>query len=331
MRIFKTLLALALALGVAGMAAARDDAFTFVAFADTAYEPPGDYALYEKLLAVINAAKPSFSMHLGDTKGYGACDEEAQARQRDFFNTLDAPLVYAPGNNEWSECWRPEMGGADPVETLGVLRKVFYPDGFSLGKTRMAVEREAAGEDYGATPENSMWEKNGILFVALNVNGSGNNLVNLNEKMFAEFLSRDKANQAWIERAFARVESEHLKGVVFGFHSSLWLGTAEYRAGPFERVINALKKGASETEAQVLIVNGHAHAFIVDKPWQAWDNAAKTFAFGNVMRLQVPGWPEHKAVEVTVEPKSPSLWSFREIFDPDNLSQDFRTPNPSGK
>lgn len=324
MKILKGLLVLGLALAVADGAAAKEERFTFVAFADTDYEPPTDDVLYEKLLAAINARNPSFSIHLGDTKGFGVCDEAFHLRQRDFFNTLEAPLVYTPGNNEWADCWRAEHGAADPVEALSVLRKVFYPDEFSLGRTRMALERQAAGDGFGATPENVMWEENGILFATLNLAGTGNNLVNINEKMFAEFLARDKANEAWVRAAFARLKEKGLKGVVFAFHSVLWPPTAEYRAGPFERVVNAIKESAAATNVQVLVINAHAHAFLIDKPLQTFDIQSRSFAFGNVTRLQVPGWPEHKAVEVTVDPGSPGLWSFREIFDADNLSPSFR-------
>jgi hypothetical protein len=47
-----------------------------VALGDTAYNPPADYPLYDALIAKINAAKPAFSIHVGDTWGAEACTEE---------------------------------------------------------------------------------------------------------------------------------------------------------------------------------------------------------------------------------------------------------------
>src|SRR5581483_4143050 len=98
--------------------------FTFVALGDTTYGPPGDYPLYDKLIATINAASPAFSLHIGDTKGRGDCGRPVQERQRAFFDEFRAPVFYTPGNNEWAECWRPNRNSGDPLAIIAVMREI---------------------------------------------------------------------------------------------------------------------------------------------------------------------------------------------------------------
>ncbi len=303
---------------------AAEEPFSFIALGDTDYEPETDDVTYQDLIRVINARNPAFSVHIGDTKGYGSCGAEFQEKQKALFNTFESALIYTPGNNEWADCWRAESFEADTYKILKILRETFYPNEFSLGQNPIPLNRESQTEGFEDFVENAMWDKGGILFVTLHLVGSGNNLVAMNTEMFEEFLSRDLANEAWIKKAFERVEAEGFKGVVFFFHSNIFDTNPEYRGGPFERVKNALKAGAKETKAEVLIVHGHYHELVIDTPWQEQIFATDTYTFGNVTRLQVPGWPQHKAVEVTVEPDTPWIWSFRPIFDENFLSEDFK-------
>ena len=74
---------------------AATEQFSFVALGDTAYAIPDDYPLYTSLINTINASSPAFSIHVGDTKGRGDCGDDFQLRQKDFFNSFNAPVVYA--------------------------------------------------------------------------------------------------------------------------------------------------------------------------------------------------------------------------------------------
>lgn len=79
--------ALALALAMAGPAAA--ERFSFVAVDDTAYNPPADYPVYERLIARINRASPAFTIHLGDTWGAMVCTEANHRMIRGWFDKYD--------------------------------------------------------------------------------------------------------------------------------------------------------------------------------------------------------------------------------------------------
>lgn len=72
-------------------ALARAQAFSFVALGDTAYAVPDDYPVYRSLISTINAAAPAFSIHVGDTKGWGDCGDEFQLQQKTFFDSFKAP------------------------------------------------------------------------------------------------------------------------------------------------------------------------------------------------------------------------------------------------
>jgi len=50
------------------------------------------------------------------------------------FSTLPIPVVYTPGENEWTDCHRANNGAYDPLERLSALRQVFFPvAGLALG------------------------------------------------------------------------------------------------------------------------------------------------------------------------------------------------------
>lgn len=53
------------------------------------------------------------------------------------------PLVYTPGDNEWTDCHRVNNGAYDPLDRLAAVRKTFFPrPGFTLGPP-MRVDSQA--------------------------------------------------------------------------------------------------------------------------------------------------------------------------------------------
>ena len=101
---------------------AAAEPFSFVALGDTTYSIPADNPLYDKLIQSINDSGPAFSIHVGDTKGYGDCGRDFQESQRVFFNRFATAVFYAPGNNEWADCWKKNRSSADPTEILKLMR-----------------------------------------------------------------------------------------------------------------------------------------------------------------------------------------------------------------
>jgi hypothetical protein len=137
---------------------AAAEPFSFVALGDTTYAPPADNQLYGQLIDAINAAQPAFSIHVGDTKGYGDCGRTFQESQRDFFNRFAGPVFYTPGNNEWADCWKDNRGAADPTEILTLMRGVFWSKPESLGRVRLPLARESDEiPEFAEFAENTRW------------------------------------------------------------------------------------------------------------------------------------------------------------------------------
>lgn len=85
-------------------------------------------------------------------------------------------MVYVPGDNEWTDCHRLNNGGMHPLERLAHLRRVMYASSpMSLGQSQLALAHQGKpGEKF---VENTRFLHGGVMFVAINMPGSNNNLV----------------------------------------------------------------------------------------------------------------------------------------------------------
>lgn len=309
-------------LGLFAAGAALAEPFSFVALGDTTYSVPDDFPLYEKLIAEINTAKPAFSIHVGDTKGRGDCGRPVQEKLRDYFDTFDQPVVYAPGNNEWADCWKPNRGSADPLEILGILRDVFWSKPMSLGRTKMPLERQAdAGAEFAEYSENARWHHGGATFATLNLTGTYNQFELRSEKSWKEAVRREQANVAWAKAAFAAARAAGDKAVVFSFHTNPFQQELRYEGGPFEAVIQAITAEADAFQGMVLFVQGHNHELTIDRPLSELDIEAPSISHPNVLRLQVYGWPDMKAVRVSVDTSKRWVFGFEPLYAEDSVSK----------
>ena len=230
--------------------------FDFVALGDTAYNLPDDLPVYEKLIEKINAASPAFSIHVGDTWGALACSKKNQEWIRSWFQKYDHPLVYTPGDNEWTDCRKPEVieaylrfvsgkataedgillresqsfDGAfsrssyvDSGEILNTIRDTFFSEAKSLSKHPMPLERQSDQSAHKQMLENSRWQKDGVEFATLNVPGSDMNFTINNLERAREAIERNKADVDWIKTVFAGATEQNAKAVVISLHASLFL------------------------------------------------------------------------------------------------------------
>jgi hypothetical protein len=308
---------LAAAWCVAASSAAAEEPFSFVALGDTTYAIPADNPLYERLIAAINAAAPAFSIHVGDTKGYGDCGRAFQESQRAFFDSFAQPVVYAPGNNEWADCWKANRGSADPVAILGLMREVFWDKPASRGRAPMPLRRQAdADPAFPEVKENARWRRGGATFATLNLVGNHNNQELRVESSWREFVRREQANVAWVKATFATARAEGDRAVVLAFHSNPFDEKLRHELGPFEPVLRAIVAEADAFAGQVLVVHGHNHHFVIDRPVTKLDLDRPAVEHPNLTRLQVYGWPEMKAVRVTVDVSRPWVFGFEPLYDP---------------
>ncbi len=312
MRLSPPLLAVAVSLAGPGATAAP---FTFVALGDTTYAIPADNPLYTRLITAINAEAPAFSIHVGDTKGRGDCGRAFQESQRAFFDSFKAPVFYAPGNNEWADCWKANRGSADPTEILKLMREVFFKAPTSMGGSPLPLVRQAdADHAFAEFAENVRWTFGGATFATLNMAGSHNNQELRVEKYWQEFVRREQANVAWTRATFAAARAAGHRAVVLAFHSNPFDEKLRYEGGPLEPVLLALIAEADAFSGQVLVVHGHYHEFTIDRPVSKVDVEAPAVSHPNITRLQVYGWPDMKAVRVTVDTAKPWVFGFEPLY-----------------
>jgi hypothetical protein len=75
-------------------------------------------------------------VHLGDIQeGPSPCDDGYLRRIRRQLDASRAPVVYTPGDNEWTDCHLPPKGGESPLRRLASLRAIFFD---RPGRTRGA-------------------------------------------------------------------------------------------------------------------------------------------------------------------------------------------------
>ncbi|HET7720400.1 MAG TPA: metallophosphoesterase, partial [Acidimicrobiales bacterium] len=150
--------------GGAGTPALAPDRFQFAVIGDYPYAPE-DAPKFDRLIDAINAEAPALVLHLGDIANV-ACTDAALNTSLAALGRFAMPVVYTPGDNEWTDC---QGAGADPLERLGRVRQLFFPTDASLGRRTLTVTRPSA-----ESPENSRFFAGDVTFVAVHQVGSSN-------------------------------------------------------------------------------------------------------------------------------------------------------------
>src|SRR4051812_35212224 len=98
------------------------------------------------------------TFHVGDIKnGSTRCDDAYYRMIRTQFDRFTDPLVYTPGDNEWTDCHRANNGAYQPLERLAFDRAVFFDEpGTTLGAPAKVSVPDAA------YPENVSLRRAGV-------------------------------------------------------------------------------------------------------------------------------------------------------------------------
>jgi hypothetical protein len=306
--------------GEAAETVGGERAFSFVALGDMPYNVPNDYARFDRLIAAINRLRPAFSVHVGDIKsGTSACTDEALQKVHDQFQTFDQPLVYAIGDNEWTDCHRNRESPFDPRERLAKLRQMFFANpAQSLGRAPMPVETQArALPSFATYVENARFTKNDVLFVTLNIPGSNNGFETTDPQASAEYFERNRANLAWLADSFQKAKDANAKAIVLVFQAYLWdiRDTANNipPASGYRATIDAIEREARALAKPVLVIHGDYHTFEV-----AGFRNTQMRLVPNILRLQVMGETQVHAVRVIVDPDTPGVFGFVPLIVPEN-------------
>ena len=293
------------------------ETFTFVALGDMPYgDTQKTMPRLRTLVDVVNKRKPAFSLHVGDFKsGSTPCSDAVFQEQLDLMKSFQQPLVFTPGDNDWTDCHRKEAGGFDPIERLSRLRSLFFTAPESLGAVRMALERQSdIAPEYKTFVENARFSRAGVHVVTVHVVGSNNGLEARDRRAANEFFDRDQANVAWLRSSFAKAAKEGAKAVVIAMQADMFeydfgnFGKDEHLShSGFANVADALVQETKAFGRPVLLIHGDTHNFRVTTPFRKRAPA--------MLALQVFGADQMHAVEITVDTDDPAVFAFRPIWN----------------
>ena len=297
---------------------AQAEVFKFVALGDMPYSQPADFVRFERLIKVINSKKNAFSIFVGDTKsGDTPCSNEHVHKMTDYFNSFTSPLIYSIGDNEWTDCHRILAGAYDPLERLEHIRASQFNTNNSFGKSKLKLQRQADVMPIFSTyVENSLWTRDKFLFVNLHIPGSNNNL-GRDEESNKEYTLRNQANLAWINHAFDLAKEKSYLGIIFLFQAVIFYSAETTNGGNsgYRETVATFRERSENLPIPILLIHGDSHQLKIDNPLFS----SKKKALENVYRLEVMGADRVQAVEVQVDSKESSPFSFRPILIPLNI------------
>ncbi|MBK7017486.1 MAG: hypothetical protein IPH39_18445 [Sulfuritalea sp.] len=304
----KLLAALILAMLMAAPSHAQRVSFGL--FGDTPYNAWERRHLPE-LIAEMDGEDLAFVIHDGDIKsGSSECSDAAFLDVLGAFRQSMHPLIYVPGDNEWTDCHRRSNGAYDPLERLAKLRELFFADAHALGRRKLVLERQSNDPAFAAYRENVRWEAGGVLFVGLNLPGSANNFHGAKGGgPSADYLARGKANHAWLAQAFALARDRRLAGLLLviqanpGFHAA----NAGRPATGFADFLDQLRRETMRFAGQVVLVHGDTHQHRIDQPMEDPESGAP---INNFTRVETFGSPSFGWIKASVDPANPRLFRF---------------------
>ncbi|MCA9676599.1 MAG: hypothetical protein KC464_16320 [Myxococcales bacterium] len=318
--VFVSLVGLGVAAGVVAPAPAgahpahHRSPLSFAVIGDAPYgTSPSDTTQLELLPAFVDAINADADLHYvvdaGDIhSGKQYCTEAYDQAIFDLWQQFAVPLIYTPGDNEWTDCHKPAEGGGtydattgqvayvldadgdpvdyaggDPIANLDLIRRTFFArPGVALGGGRMFVASQAWFFDWRHPDdadfvENVIWTERDVVFVTVNVPGGSNNDQDVwygapteSAAQADERAARTGADRRWLDTAFTLARLTRARAVVITMQADMWDPEkgAAHQAG-YEPIIQTLAADALAFGGPVLMFNGDSHDFLSDNPLAA--------------------------------------------------------------
>jgi hypothetical protein len=318
----------------------RQGKYTIALFGDMPYNALGKQQ-YPNLLADINNSHVAFSVFDGDLKagGDGACtDANLYTPALNNFNLLEQPLVFLPGDNDWTDCWgrygaaSTAPGADDPIERLQHERDLFASTPYSLGQHKLLLTRQSSeGGVYAQYSENVRWQYGPVVFIGLNAQGSNDNYPYPGvdgetrpqaeiDRQRAESVARKAANLHWLNAGFEYAKQVGAAGVMVIMQVNLNFNNEDHLSDPrswdaFPDYVNALRDAALAFPGQVALVHGDSHYFKMDKPL----SGPKGGVVANFTRVETFGARNTHWVSATIDIDNPNLFVFQPRIVPANV------------
>jgi hypothetical protein len=301
------------------------------------------------LIKDMNAQDLEFTVHDGDFKGGNGtpgsvtptiCSDAMYLQGLSYLNALEAPAMFTPGDNDWTDCDRPSNGGFSSLERLDFERALFFNTRFSLGQHRMRQEVQTASACLGVNGlvpcvENRRWTVKGVTYLTLNVQGSCNNLCDTAPSS-TEWEIRNGANITWLRESFedgTRRGSSAIMIIAQGnpgwdqsdvsrtyLRDPKSLAQTDGQPDGYQHYLRALREAVVAFRRPVAYVHGDSHYFRVDKPLldelgRRLENFTRVETFGD---NQGNGNNDAQWLKVFVDPRSREVFAFQPQIVPAN-------------
>jgi hypothetical protein len=291
-------------------------------------------AQFPNIMADMNRADLAFVVHVGDigSPNFGSCKDETFYKRRDEFNQSRHPLIFTPGDNEWTDCH--EAGIPDSLERLSKVREVFFQNDQTLGKRTFSLDQQSNDSRYTKYRENARWVIGNVVFVTLHIPGSNNNF-GRTPQMDAEYVERNAANLAWMKQSFDYAKKNNNLGMMILIQgnpqfqdtwpqrrsSVLSLAPPSKKVSGYAEFLSSLQNEVLAYNKPIALVHGDSHYFRVDKPLIVNDKsgAGRGRVIENFTRVELFGYPEAHWVRATVDPSDPNLFSFQPAMVKENF------------
>jgi hypothetical protein len=285
--------------------------FAFAVFGDGPYRW-WETGRFDRLIEDVNRTELAWFVHLGDIFWY-PCSDEHYHEALAALNTIQHPVVYTPGDNEWADCGEVVAGNFEPQERLRSLRSIFFSrPGRTLGACPMRVASQAESPRYSEFVENVRWVRGGFVFITVHV------LLTPPEAETDEVaLRRSGAAIAWMDSAFALARRDSLSGVVIAMQGDPGLDYHRHVPQSFMPFVARMEEQTRRFAGQVLLIHGDSHLQRFDQPLKDENGVAAP----NFQRLETFGSPDIGWVRVVVdsvagrivacEPRKMSGWGTR--------------------
>ena len=268
----------------AGLAACEPSGeYDVAVFGDVPYST-GDFGRYDNMIRAINNDNSLvFSAHLGDIgpPESSTCTNTWVDRETVRFDSLSRPLVYTPGDNEWTDC-------SDQLARLTYLRsRIFRSTGTqSRGASTMALTSESSR----GYPENARWTRGPVTFASLHVVGSRDNYSHQ-----SEFAPRRAATIDWVNDTFDLARDQGKEGVVLLAQADPNLDQQASEKGriAYQSMFDAVVSQTAFFDGEVVFIHGDGHTYKNQRPIAGRPN---------LRRVEVEGDTKISFVRVHVEP-----------------------------
>jgi hypothetical protein len=312
------------------------------------------------LIADMNAADLAFTVDDGDLKGGNGptanppsvtCSDALYTTALGWFNSLEKPAVFTPGDNDWTDCDRAANGGFSSLDRLDLERQVFFGASSSLGKHPMKLEVQSTPSCLGiagptACVENRRWTVRGVTYATVNIQGSCNNLCDIAPDP-AEYAARNAADIAWLQQTFAKATAEGSAAVMIIGQADPGFDNSDATRSPtrdpktlvendklpasdpqgsipapdgFHDFLAELRAQTIAFRKPVVYVHGDSHYLRIDKPLQdiqgrRLENFTRVETFGD---NAANGLNDVQWLKVLVDPTSRDVFAFQPQIVPAN-------------